>query len=51
LPMFAIGGINLDNVSQVMAAGVRRVAVSSAICRADDSRKAARQLRTTLAGG
>ncbi|MBI5757257.1 MAG: thiamine phosphate synthase [Planctomycetales bacterium] len=32
LPAFAIGGINSENVEQVLAAGSTRVAVSSAIC-------------------
>lgn len=32
LPAFAIGGINVDNIEQVLAAGATRVAVSRAIC-------------------
>ncbi len=35
LPAFAIGGISLDNIDQVLAAGGRRIAVSSAICGAE----------------
>jgi thiamine-phosphate pyrophosphorylase len=44
LPAFAIGGINADNVAQVRAAGARRIAVSNAICAADDPRLAAARL-------
>jgi thiamine-phosphate pyrophosphorylase len=36
LPAFAIGGITLDNVSQVMEAGVSRIAVSGAITGCDE---------------
>jgi thiamine-phosphate pyrophosphorylase len=44
LPAFAIGGINLDNISQVIAAGAKRVAVSNAVCVAADPRAAAAKL-------
>ena len=38
LPAFAIGGITLDNLEQVLAAGFQRVAIASAItCAADIS--------------
>lgn len=36
IPVFAIGGIDLNNIEDVMALGVRRVAVCRAICRAKD---------------
>jgi thiamine-phosphate pyrophosphorylase len=36
LPMFVIGGVNVSNIGQAVAAGASRVAVSAAICRADD---------------
>ncbi|MBY0522863.1 MAG: thiamine phosphate synthase [Gemmataceae bacterium] len=36
LPAFAIGGVNEDTIDAVVAAGVRRVAVSQAIAQADD---------------
>jgi len=36
LPAYAIGGITLETVDQVLAAGARRVAVSGAICGAED---------------
>jgi thiamine-phosphate pyrophosphorylase len=48
LPAFALGGINLDNAAQVRAAGARRIAVSQAICAAEDPRAAARHLRNRL---
>ena len=44
LPAFAIGGIGLDNIDEVLAAGTRRVAVSSAICSAEDPGEATRTL-------
>lgn len=34
LPAFAIGGITLENVDEVLASGIGRVAVSGAICNA-----------------
>ncbi len=36
MPHLAIGGINADNVNQVIAAGAQGVAVSSAICGAEN---------------
>jgi thiamine-phosphate pyrophosphorylase len=48
LPAFAIGGVNADNLSAVIEAGGRRIAVSQAICRADDPRTAASSLRREL---
>lgn len=48
LPAFAIGGINLDNVAQVIAAGARRIAVSNVICAADEPRLVAARLRQAL---
>jgi thiamine-phosphate pyrophosphorylase len=50
LPAFALGGITADNVGQVLAAGARRIAVSHAVCAADDPRKAAAALRTAVDG-
>jgi thiamine-phosphate pyrophosphorylase len=49
LPAFALGGINLENVSEVVAAGCRRIAVSQAVCAAADPRAAARALKRALA--
>lgn len=48
LPWFAIGGINVSNVAQVVAAGARRIAVSSAICKSDAPEAVARALRQVL---
>ena len=36
IPWFAIGGINLQNLEQVIAAGARRICVVSAILKSDD---------------
>lgn len=44
LPAFAIGGIDEDNITQVIAAGARGVAVSGAIGRSDDPRRVAANL-------
>ena len=44
LPAYAIGGINLENIDQVLAAGARRVAVSSAVCGSEDPGGAAQCL-------
>ncbi len=51
LPAFALGGITLENVGQVAAAGARRVAVSHAICGAEDPRAAAQGLKRALTSG
>ncbi len=48
LPAFAIGGIDLGNVEQVLAVGARRVAVSQAVCAAKDPRAAALRMRKRL---
>ena len=50
LPMFALGGIGPENVQDVVAAGARRVAVSSCIAEADDPEPVARILRAALEG-
>ena len=44
LPLVAIGGINKDNVAEVVAAGADLVAVISAILQAEDVEEAARQI-------
>ncbi|NGP88610.1 thiamine phosphate synthase [Fodinibius halophilus] len=44
LPLVAIGGIRLENAPQVIDAGADILAVSSAICRAEDPQQAARKL-------
>lgn len=48
LPWFPIGGIDHSNVDQVVAAGASRIAISGAICRADNPRHAAEQLVARL---
>jgi thiamine-phosphate pyrophosphorylase len=47
-PWFAIGGIDLDNVREVIAAGASRVVVVRAIRDAEDPRAAAAALREAL---
>lgn len=47
-PWFAVGGITLDNLDQVLAAGAKRVAVSAAITRADDPAAVTRALSERL---
>jgi thiamine-phosphate pyrophosphorylase len=44
IPVVAIGGIGIQYIGSVMAAGVDGVAVISAILKADDCRSAAEQL-------
>lgn len=48
LPTFAIGGINGGNVTQVIQAGCKRVALSNAVWAADDPGQAAKGLLTLL---
>jgi thiamine-phosphate pyrophosphorylase len=48
LPAFALGGVGPENVGEVVAAGLRRVAVSAAVCAADDPEVVARVLRAAL---
>lgn len=50
LPFFAIGGIDAENVEDVLGAGATRVAVVRAIAEASDPQLAARTLRETLDG-
>lgn len=47
-PWFAIGGIDLDNLDDVLAAGARRVCVVRAITLAEDPEVAAREWSTRL---
>lgn len=47
-PAFAIGGITLENLDTVLATGIRRVAVSSAIVAAADPSAAAAAFRRRL---
>ena len=48
LPWFAIGGITLANVDEVVAAGAQRICVVSAILCADDLAAACRKLKDRL---
>jgi thiamine-phosphate pyrophosphorylase len=48
LPAFAIGGITVENVSQVVAAGLSRVAVSGAVLQAADPVSVVVQFRDQL---
>jgi thiamine-phosphate pyrophosphorylase len=47
-PWFAVGGINLDNLDAVLAAGARRVGVTRAIAAAADARQTAEMLKARL---
>ena len=49
IPWFAIGGINLENLDSVLAAGAQRICVVSAILNADDIAEACRKLKARLA--
>jgi len=48
IPWFAIGGINLDNVGEVLAAGAKRICVVSAILNSTDIAEKCRELRARL---
>ena len=48
IPWFAIGGINLSNLDDVLAAGAQRICVVSAILDADDVTKACAEFRRRL---
>jgi thiamine-phosphate pyrophosphorylase len=48
VPWFAIGGINLNTLDEVLAAGARRVCVVSAILNAPDVAAKCRKYRTRL---
>ena len=49
LPAFAIGGIDRENVAEVLAAGFTRIAVSGAIAAAADPAQAAKELLERVA--
>jgi thiamine-phosphate pyrophosphorylase len=48
IPWFAIGGINLNNLGQVIEAGARRICVVSAILNAKDTAAACREFKLRL---
>ncbi len=49
LPAFAIGGITLENLPEVLATGISRVAISAALTESADPSKAVRDIRAKLA--
>jgi thiamine-phosphate pyrophosphorylase len=51
VPWFAIGGIDLGNVEEVVAAGARRIVVVRAITEATDPAAAAAALLAALDAG
>jgi thiamine-phosphate pyrophosphorylase len=48
IPIFAIGGINLSNLDQLLEAGGTRIAVISAVVLSDDVKSSSRRLRERL---
>jgi thiamine-phosphate pyrophosphorylase len=50
LPWFAIGGINLENLDEVIAAGAQRICVVSALLNAQDVAARCRQFKARLSG-
>jgi thiamine-phosphate pyrophosphorylase len=48
IPWFAIGGINLKNLDEVLAAGAKRICVVSAILNAPDIAEACREFKERL---
>jgi thiamine-phosphate pyrophosphorylase len=50
LPAFVIGGVNESNIGAAVAAGAKRVAVSQAVCQAEEPQMAAKSLRRQLPG-
>jgi thiamine-phosphate pyrophosphorylase len=48
LPVFAIGGLSTANAAEACGAGAAGVAISSAICAAEDPEKATREIRARL---
>ena len=51
LPLFAIGGIDLQNIDAVIEAGIKRVAIASAITSATDPRHVVSELHQRLERG
>lgn len=50
IPWFAIGGINLANIDEVVAAGAKRICVVSAILNADDVAAKCAEFRSRIVG-
>jgi thiamine-phosphate pyrophosphorylase len=51
LPTFAIGGIDAENIPKVIATGIHRIAVSSAVTGAADAGETVRRLQSALGSG
>lgn len=47
-PIFAVGGINESNLNRVLANGIKRIAVSTAICKSTNPALAIKKLNTQL---
>lgn len=50
IPFSCMGGINRDNIEELVKAGAKIVAVITAVTRAEDMTEAARTLRTLITG-
>jgi thiamine-phosphate pyrophosphorylase len=50
VPHVAIGGIDVSNVAEVLAAGAQRVAVVRAVCGAADIKSAAKKMKEAIVG-
>jgi thiamine-phosphate pyrophosphorylase len=50
IPIFCIGGINSENLAQVIAAGAKRVVIVSGLLQANDSAGYARACKKLLRG-
>jgi len=48
LPLFVIGGINAQTLPSAVAAGARRIAVSAAVCQAEEPRQVVAELESLL---
>ena len=48
IPTIAIAGINEQNVDEVLASGIKAIAVTAAVCASDDPRGAAERLKKKL---
>ncbi len=48
IPAVAIAGITAANVDEVVKTGIRAIAVTAAVCAADDPRKAAEELKASF---
>ncbi|MBN1833744.1 MAG: thiamine phosphate synthase [Deltaproteobacteria bacterium] len=51
VPIIAIGGIGLENVSEILRTGVHGIAVISSVCCREDPEQAAKALYQILQGG